>query len=734
MDARRLTMATVLAVLALAAGLRCGGGGGDGRDAGECASGTDCASGVCLDGRCLPVGADADAEVGADGDTADGDADAADADVVADDAATDDGADVDAADADGRDDGTADDGGDPLRDSDGDTIADHDEGTGDADGDTIPNYLDDDSDGDSIPDAVEAVDADLSTPPPDSDRDGTPDFLDTDSDNDTILDVDEWLLDPDGDGLPAYRDYDSDGDGIFDAQEAGDSDPSTPPIDSDGDTIMDYLDLDSDGDNISDADESIVDTDGDTIMDYLDLDSDNDTVPDRDEAGDLDPATPPQDCDGDGLANFRDTDSDNDGVRDYDEINLYGTDPCLRDTDGDGVTDLIEIAYGSLPLDPGDSPRTRGDFVFVVEYSPDPAAPIPPDPTRDTLSFATDIQKADVYIAVDTSGSMSGEIANLRSGLRTTIVPRIRTRIPDSNFGAGRFEDCPTSTCANAMNNIQDITTDITLVQTALDSMTVLCGGIEPYIDYLWLLATGDTSGYTSANVRPRPRRCTDPATIGWPCFRPDAVKIVIQCGDEDATQSCSGRAVATATAAMNAEHIKFIGVNSGGTARPGFEQVARATGSVDATTTLPLVFDISSDGTGLSDTIVDAVEQLSRNVPIRVDAIPRDDPTDAVDAVAEFIDYMETNTSGATVMGRVCTTGLTTGDGNGDGHPDYFPTVFPGTGVCWDIVAKSNVSVPSTEEAQIFRATIDVIGDGYTPLDTRDVFFLVPPVIPGSQ
>jgi hypothetical protein len=80
------------------------------------------------------------------------------------------------------------------------------------------------------------------------------------------------------------------------------------------------------------------------------------------------------------------------------------------------------------------------------------------------------------------------------------------------------------------------------------------------------------------------------------------------------------------------------------------------------------------------------------------------------------------------------CTTGLTTGDGNGDGHQDCFPTVFPGTGVCWDIVAKSNITVPSTEDAQIFRATIDVIGDGHTPLDTRDVFFLVPPVIPGSQ
>jgi hypothetical protein len=411
---------------------------------------------------------------------------------------------------------------------------------------------------------------------------------------------------------------------------------------------------------------------------------------------------------------------------------VHGTDPCAADSDGDTVTDLVEIAYGSRPLDGSDSPRTRGDFVFIVPYAAPPAPPIPPDPTRDTLSFSTDLQKADVYIAVDTSGSMGGEIANLRTGLRTIIVPGVRGRIPDSNFGVGRFEDCPSSSCANAMRNNQNITSNITLVENAIASMTTLCGGSEPYLDMLWLLATGNTSVF-SGNVNPRPRTCTDAATIGWPCFRPDAVKIIIQCGDETATQSCAGRTVATATAAMNAALIKFIGVNSG-SSRAGFEQVARGTGSVDATTSVPLVFDISSTGAGLSDAIVGAVDQLARNIPIRVDAQVEDDPLDAVDAVAEFLDYLETNTSGAVVMGRTCTTGLTVTDGDGDGHPDYFPRVFPGTGVCWDIVPKSNVAVPALDVPRIFRATINVIGDLYTPLDSRDIYFLVPPIIAGSQ
>ena len=63
-------------------------------------------------------------------------------------------------------------------DADGDTICDRHEGMGDLDGDGIPNHLDTDSDGDQRPDAIEAGDADPSTPPLDSDGDGVPDFLD----------------------------------------------------------------------------------------------------------------------------------------------------------------------------------------------------------------------------------------------------------------------------------------------------------------------------------------------------------------------------------------------------------------------------------------------------------------------------------------------------------------------------------------------------------------------------
>jgi hypothetical protein len=130
-------------------------------------------------------------------------------------------------------------------DSDGDTIVDANEGSGDADGDRVPNRDDGDSDGDTIPDAIEAGDAEPCTAPVDSDEDTVPDFLDTDGDDDTIGDLHEGPGDLDGDTVPNRSDSDSDGDGIPDRDEAGDDDPATPPIDTDGDTLPDFLDADS---------------------------------------------------------------------------------------------------------------------------------------------------------------------------------------------------------------------------------------------------------------------------------------------------------------------------------------------------------------------------------------------------------------------------------------------------------------------------------------------------------
>ena len=77
------------------------------------------------------------------------------------------------------------------------------------------------------------------------------------------------------------------------------------------------------------------------------------------------------------------------------------------------------------------------------------------------------------------------------------------------------------------------------------------------------------------------------------------------------------------------------------------------------------------------------------------------------------------------------CTSGLRVVDKNLDGVADTYANVFPGPTVCFDVIPKTNVSVPPTTEPQVFTANIVVTGDSVTTLSTRKVFFLVPPEIP---
>ncbi len=632
-----------------------------------------------------------------------------------------------------------------VTDSDGDTIADQHEGRSDVpggtdtDGDGTPDYLDDDSDGDGIPDMYEAGDMDPSTPPRDTDGDGMADFRDNDSDNNGIFDLVEGMADTDGDGDYDFADLDNDGDGIVDTTELSGM-PSAPP-DTDGDGIPDYMDVDSDNDWIHDMHDSDVDTDGDTIPDYRDLDSDEDGIPDSVEAGDEDITTPPVDTDGDYIPDFRDPDSDGDGLPDRWE-HENGTDPTLVDSDGDGVSDLIEVGADTDPLDPESNPRAEGNFVFVVPYNdpadpPDP--PLDPDPLVDHLVFSTDLQMADVFFTLDSSGSMSGEIANLRNSLRDTVVPGVRAVIPDVWFGVGRFEDCPPTSCANSMRMLQFITDNVTLVQNALNTMTSTCGGWEPYTQDLYALASGDVAPFAGwTGVGPTSWTCTPPGSIGWPCFRPGAVPIIVQAGDEsfsEAISSCSpSRNHDQAIAAMNAINAKYVGVNSGSSGSD-MNRIATGTGSVDISGS-PLVFTISSSGSGLGSQVVDAVQILANQVPIEVTTFTRDDPSDTVDTVAAFIDHIEPSTVGMwpdpADPTRICEAGLAVADLYDPltGVPDSFTGVLPGTIVCFDIYPKRNETVPATTSPQTFLCDIDVMGDGFTVLDTRQVYFLVPPIV----
>lgn len=639
-----------------------------------------------------------------------------------------------------------------IADEDGDGISDEDEGRAssiDTDSDGVPDFEDGDSDGDGISDAIEAGDADLATAPYDSDADGTPDYRDLDSDDNGLTDGTgtETTEDLDEDGVGDWADLDDDGDYINDAIEIATL-PNMDPPDTDGDGTPDYRDIDSDADTIADADEGAVDWDDDNVPSYRDDDSDGDCLLDSIEAGDSDVTTAPFDTDLDGSPDFLDADSDADGLADAAEdpncnglVDTGETSPVDIDTDGDGVTDLVEVAAETDPADPTDNPQANGDFVFVVPYEE------PPSPDKDDLDFSTDLQKVDVYVLMDLSGSMADEADSVRDNLSSVLTDLTcppagngdpNDCIPELWSGSGSYTYAGRNPFVNRLR-LQPNPNMVgpTIPDPDLDS----CpdgGCAEPHYLATWAAVTGKGSADAStctgvASFAAAPSCSSSPAGmngVGYPCFRSDALPVILLATDEPpSTQySCPGQSATVAAA--NAMGAKIIGIEGSGvstTTTTDLEGLATGTGAVTQAG-VPLVFDGS--GVNAANAIKSAIQTLSSSVPLDISAHPVDEGGDAVDAVTAFVDHLETLQLGT----AQCEDGLSESDTNSDGFADLYVNVLPGTPVCWRLVPKSNTTVPATDEPQMFEARIDVYGDNVTLLDDRKVFFLVPPVIDGPS
>ncbi|MCK9462342.1 MAG: hypothetical protein M0R80_22180 [Proteobacteria bacterium] len=456
-----------------------------------------------------------------------------------------------------------------------------------------------------------------------------------------------------------------------------------------------------------------------------DTDVDTDADSDSDSDGGVDPVA---DDDGDGLSN---------GMEEE-----FGTDPNDPDSDDDGFSDFVEWYAGTDPNDPDVNPKTEGNFYFLMPYMD------PPEPTEDTLVFQTNIQFADVFFAMDTTGSMGSEITNLKTTLSTTIIPAISAIIPFAWFGVGFFDDYPYGSYGSTGTDsvfalLQPMTSVIADAQAGVNALSLHSGADWPesQVPMLWAVATGGSLG----TYLPAQTEC--PAGhYGYPCFRPGAIPIIIMMtdapfhngpGDYEAYVGITTEPPSYnyAVAALDTIHAKVLPVYTGSAGDIGqthCESIALDTGA--AIDDVPLVYVINSDGTGLDTSIVDAVEDLATGVPFDIGTVARDNETDAVDATV-FINRIVPNTVGGvedpedpTVM---CVGGLDTINNDSDPYPDLFDDVMPGTPVCFDIFPQQNDTVPPTTLPQMYTAFIDVIGDSVTVLDTREIFFLIPPSTP---
>ncbi|HEY8432589.1 MAG TPA: hypothetical protein VIL20_29665 [Sandaracinaceae bacterium] len=346
------------------------------------------------------------------------------------------------------------------------------------------------------------------------------------------------------------------------------------------------------------------------------------------------------------------------------------------------------------------------------------------------LDIEAELARADVLFLVDTTASMGEEIDQIRAGLRDRIAPGIASAIPDSALGVAHFDDFPEGMCGEGgdvpFELLTPITQDLNRAQAAVDALELGNGLDRPesQVEALYQVATGAGLG----SYIPPSFGC--PAGgVGYPCFRPDALPIVLLFTDAPFHSGPGGSNPYLCTVippphtydeardALNALGVRVIGLYSGeGEGRSDLLAIARDTGAVEDGA--PLVFDIGTSGRNLSNQVIAAIRTLADVIEFDVDAIlvdpvpgdgvdPRDFVEDVIPVRAEPMDRIE----------RI------------DRESATFIGVRAGTRLFFQLRVRGGLTVPGPDP-QRFLLEIVFRGDRRTRLGSR----LVEIVIPGED
>jgi hypothetical protein len=135
------------------------------------------------------------------------------------------------------------------------------------------------------------------------------------------------------------------------------------------------------------------------------------------------------------------------------------------------------------------------------------------------------------------------------------------------------------------------------------------------------------------------------------------------------------------------------------------------------------------------ADAIACALQAITSYLPQDVTPVLLNDPAnvtaagDPLDAVATFVDALATDQQGT----LACSTGHAVADRDGDGASETYLDIYPGSRVCWTLSVRANTTVAETPAGpQLFRAFLELHGEGGARLDRRTVFFVVPPLVEG--
>ena len=646
-----------------------------------------------------------------------------------------------------------------LEDEDHDGLTNVQEGSSertDSDGDSVPDSLDEDSDGDLLPDVLESGDLNLRTAAIDTDGDGSPDFRDADSDGDSLSDRQEGAADPDRDGLRNYRDLDSDSDGVPDEKECEDE-----TCDSDGDGVTNTVVWDSDNDGLFDLDEvdrygaspHKADTDGDGQLDIVEVVAG--TNPLVVEVTPLyDPLyfVVPYDSEpfpARRSAIFTTAVQLLDVYFGFDESSSMNEEFAAMRNVASGLPSIIDKLRC-----PVDAQRTHcaRDQDCSVGYACGPRGLCVTDPVANGCV-------PDIWTGVGTFGNLDSFVNHLSLQPDATLTA---DRIPEEGVPArslgpdgpldGPWAEAPYQVPACVADGDHCINENKGCTDHGLGCVGYRSEAVRVYIQ-----------------ISDADNQCADPVagakgTIGTSSF-PTMFFGMGRCAEFDA--ETAGRELANMG-------IKFIGlygndrcdyrapdcdnfpqeaynvwVREAGIDRPLLEvstprsvptNIGQASGSTDVDGRV-FVYEALNDRVVRST--ADAIKAIIRGVPLRLDVDMKQidgapiafaghtHSEDAVEAKGQRVDLntlvqtleVDRQTAG-------CARPAASSDSNGDGRDDAFIGVAAGTAVCWSLTPAKNLSVPGNDEIQVLRGQLVAYGDG-SPLDQREVVFIIPPVPP---
>jgi hypothetical protein len=383
-----------------------------------------------------------------------------------------------------------------------------------------------------------------------------------------------------------------------------------------------------------------------------------------------------------------------------------------------------------------DAPYVRPDAPLLPPADLEVTLPYGAPPTSVVLEVEAGLSYLDLVISMDATGSFGGEVDALQRSLEGTVVPELSARVRDVAIGIARFEDFPVvpfgGTDDRPFELVTAVTTDRARIRSALAALGTLGNGgdlAESGAEALYQLATGEGFVLDGAPiVEPFGRTAPGGGDLGGAGFRVGSYRVIVHVTDAPTHEPSDYGALvpgahgsAAAIAALNRLDVRTLGVASNDVARAHLEEIALATGaSIPATGgrcptgvrgatrpprggTCPLVFDVGSDGEGLSSAITDAILGL-------LDTLFWDEAHgEVVDDRFGLVRAIEATEAippaGTPAPGREDRMGA-------DGIADTFVSVGTGTTLRFGVVLRNETIAPADYD-QFFRIAVRVMGDG---------------------